>query len=83
MIRPGQQMARVNVSEEHWGEFRSEAVARNRSVAAYLGRLVRKELRRVARARALEEQRQVLQANERPEVLKVSHPAESLDLWDG
>ena len=83
MIRPGQQMARVNISEEHWREFRSEAVTRNRSVAAYLGRLVRKELRRVARARALEEQRQVLRANEPPEVLKVSHPAESLDPWDG
>ena len=83
MIPPGQQMARVNISEEQWREFRSEALLRNRSVAAFLGHLVRKELKRVARARALEERRQDLRANERPEVLKVSHMAESLDPWDG
>lgn len=47
-----QQMARVNLSGEEWRAFRSEAVVRERSVADYLGRLVRKELRRVRRAHA-------------------------------
>lgn len=46
----GQQMARVNLSSEEWRVFRSTAVLKQRSVAEYLGHLVRKELRRVDRA---------------------------------
>ena len=45
-----QQMARVNLSSEEWRAFRSTAVLKQRSVAEYLGHLVRKELRRVERA---------------------------------
>jgi hypothetical protein len=40
-------MARVNVEEECWRRFRMEAVRTNRSVAAYLGTLVRREVGRV------------------------------------
>jgi hypothetical protein len=39
-------MARVTVSEERWLDFRALAIRRKRSVAAYLGHLVQKELRR-------------------------------------
>jgi hypothetical protein len=44
-----QHMARVSVSKELWLEFRALAVRRERSVAAYLGHLVQKELGRVSR----------------------------------
>lgn len=45
-LPPGQHMARVTVSEERWLAFRALAIRRKRSVAAYLGHLVQKELRR-------------------------------------
>lgn len=45
-LPPDQHMARVTVSEERWLAFRALAIRRKRSVAAYLGHLVQKELRR-------------------------------------
>lgn len=47
-----QQMARINLTSQEWRVFRSTAVLRERSVAEYLGHLVRKELRRIERADA-------------------------------
>lgn len=44
-----QHMARVTVPEERWLEFRALAIRRKRSVAAYLGHLVQKELNRAER----------------------------------
>jgi hypothetical protein len=44
-----QHMARVNLSEEQWLEFRALAIREKRSVAAYLGRLVEKEIGRMER----------------------------------
>ena len=44
-----QRMARVNVSEADWQDFRALALATNRSLADYLGHLLRKELRRARR----------------------------------
>jgi len=46
---PDQKMARVNVSEDDWQDFRALALASNRSVANYLGHLLQKELRRARR----------------------------------
>ena len=43
------QVARVAVSEEEWRAFRHGAVAQGVSVSAYLGRLVKAELRRSRR----------------------------------
>jgi hypothetical protein len=45
-----QHMARVSLSEEKWLEFRALAITKKRSVAAYLGHLVQKELGRATRA---------------------------------
>lgn len=42
-------MARVTISEEEWSDFRALAIRTKRSVAAYLGHLVRREIRRAAR----------------------------------
>jgi hypothetical protein len=44
-----QRMARVNVAEVRWEEFRQLAKTKKRSVADYLGRLVDKELNRAQR----------------------------------
>jgi hypothetical protein len=44
-----QQMARLDISSEEWHAFRSAAVLKERSVADYVGHLVRKELRRLRR----------------------------------
>ncbi len=44
-----QHMARVTVPDERWLEFRALAIRRKRSVAAYLGHLVQKELDRAER----------------------------------
>ncbi len=44
-----QHMARVSVSEEQWLEFRALAIRKKRSVAAYLGHLVQKEIGRDGR----------------------------------
>jgi hypothetical protein len=46
---PEQQTARVNIGDEHWRQFRILAIESDRSVAAYLGQLVRDELRRSRR----------------------------------
>jgi hypothetical protein len=40
-------MARVNLSEARWFEFRALAIREKRSVATYLGRLVEKEIGRL------------------------------------
>ena len=40
------QVARVAVDDETWREFRQAALARGITVAAYLGKLVHRELRR-------------------------------------
>ena len=45
-------MARVNVDEEIWRELRVEAVRTGRSVASYLGALVRLEVQRIQRREA-------------------------------
>ncbi|MBW3579264.1 MAG: hypothetical protein KY462_16325 [Actinobacteria bacterium] len=39
-----QQTARVNVSDDEWIEFRTLAMRKRRSIADYLGDLVRREL---------------------------------------
>lgn len=39
-----QQAARVNVSDDEWIEFRTLAMRKRRSIAEYLGELVRREL---------------------------------------
>lgn len=44
-------MARVNISGALWREFRVEALRRQKSVADYLGSLVEREMRRLAKAR--------------------------------
>lgn len=59
-----QQMARVSIPEEQWLEFRALAIRKKRSVAAYLGHLVQKEIGRDSRA---EERRAVRQAHHEPE----------------
>jgi hypothetical protein len=50
--RPAQQMARVNVDAAVWTSFRVEALRVNMSVAAYLGKLVQREVDRVHRREA-------------------------------
>ena len=47
--RRSQHMARVNVDEETWRRLRVEAVRTDRSVAAYLGALVKAEVERIRR----------------------------------
>jgi hypothetical protein len=44
-----QHMARVSIPEEQWLEFRALAIRKKRSVAAYLGHLVQKEIGRDSR----------------------------------
>lgn len=46
---PEQQTARVNIGDEHWRQFRILAIESDRSIAEYLGNLVRDELRRSRR----------------------------------
>ena len=45
-----QQMARVQANPDRWRDFRALAKSKHRTVAAYLGWLVEKELRRSRRA---------------------------------
>jgi len=52
-------MARVSIPEEQWLEFRALAIREKRSVAAYLGRLVEKEIGRMARVDQRRSQRAV------------------------
>ena len=49
VLPDGQRMARVNVEQDLWAEFRLASIASDRSVADYLGHLVKKELRSVRR----------------------------------
>jgi hypothetical protein len=56
-------MARVNLSEEQWLEFRALAIREKRSVAAYLGRLVEKEIARMARVEQRRSQREIDEPN--------------------
>lgn len=50
-----QQTARANIGDEHWRDFRILAIESDRSVAEYLGQLVRDELRRSRRRGRAEE----------------------------
>ena len=54
-------MARVSISEEQWLEFRALAIRKKRSVAAYLGHLVQKEIGRDGRVEERRATRQVSQ----------------------
>jgi hypothetical protein len=54
-----QHMARVNLSEEQWLEFRALAIREKQSVAAYLGRLVEKEIGRMARVEQRRSEREI------------------------
>lgn len=47
-LREGQHMTRLNVPHEQWLEFGTLARRKKRSVAAYLGHLVQKEIGRDA-----------------------------------
>jgi hypothetical protein len=44
--RPEQQTTRVTIGDERWREFKILAIESDRSIADYLGQLVRDELRR-------------------------------------
>lgn len=59
-----QNMARVNIPEEQWLEFRALAIREKRSVAAYLGRLVEKEIGRMARVDERRSQRELDKPND-------------------
>lgn len=59
-----QHMARVSIPEEQWLEFRALAIKKKRSVAAYLGHLVQKEIGRDGR---VEQRRALRQVQEPPE----------------
>ena len=52
-------MARVSIPDEQLLEFRALAIREKRSVAAYLGRLVEKEIGRMARVDQRRSQRAV------------------------
>ena len=56
-------MARVSVPEEQWLEFRALAIRKKRSVAAYLGHLVQKEIGRDGRV----DQRRSLKQTQEPQ----------------
>lgn len=60
-----QQMARVQATPDRWRDFRALAKSKHRTVAAYLGWLVEKELRR---ARRTEERRAARPAPTQAEV---------------
>lgn len=53
-----QHMARVTIESDRWVEFRALSVRKKRSVAAYLGHLVGKELGREERVERRREERQ-------------------------
>jgi hypothetical protein len=74
-----QHMARVNLSEEQWLEFRALAIREKRSVAAYLGRLVEKEIGRMARVEQRRSQREI----DEPKDAQVPVPADDEPLDDG
>lgn len=56
-----QHMARVTIETDQWVEFRALAIRKKRSVAAYLGHLVGKELGREERVEGRREERQARQ----------------------
>ena len=74
-----QHMARVNLSEEQWLEFRALAIREKRSVAAYLGRLVEKEIGRMARVEQRRSQREI----DEPKKARVSALANDETVDDG
>ena len=74
-----QHMARVNLSEEQWLEFRALAIREKRSVAAYLGRLVEKEIARMARVEQRRSQREI----DEPKDAQVQAPALEDPVDDG
>jgi hypothetical protein len=57
-------MARVNLGEARWLEFRALAREKRRSAADYLGRLVEKELNRAQRTEDRRAARRVEQATD-------------------
>ncbi len=57
-----QHMARVSIPEDQWLEFRALAIRKKRSVAAYLGHLVQKEIGRATRVEGRRSSRQKLSA---------------------
>lgn len=59
-----QHMARVSIAEEQWLEFRALAIKKKRSVAAYLGHLVQKEIGRDSRVEQRRESRQARHESE-------------------
>jgi hypothetical protein len=73
-----QHMARVNLSEEQWLEFRALAIREKRSVATYLGRLVEKEIGRMARV----DQRRLQRELDKPDDLLTHAPAHEIDVDD-
>lgn len=60
----GQHMARVTIPEDDWLAFRALAIQKKRSVTAYLGHLVQKEIGRAARVEIRRERRQEVAAVE-------------------
>lgn len=74
-----QHMARVNLSEEQWLEFRALAIREKRSVAAYFGRLVEKEIGRIARVEQRRSQREIDEAKD----AQVPAPANDEPVDDG
>ena len=61
-----QHMARVRLSHARWQEFRGLARDKKRTVADYLGALVRKELRRAERAEGRRAERLARRQSEAP-----------------
>jgi hypothetical protein len=59
-----QHMARVSIPDEQWLEFRALAIRKKRSIAAYLGHLVQKEIGRDSR---VQERRALRQPGPEPE----------------
>lgn len=73
-----QHMARVTVPEERWLEFRALAIRRKRSVAAYVGYLVQKELNRAER---VEWKRGLRERKAAPSVLEEPSTDEVDESW--
>jgi len=74
-----QHMARVNLPEEQWLECRALAIRERRSVAAYLGRLVEKEIGRMARVEQRRSQREVDEPQNQAQAPVVEEPVD--DGW--
>ena len=74
-----QHMARVNLSEQQWLEFRALAIREKRSVAAYLGRLVEKEIGRMERV----EQRRSQREFDEPQGVQAQAPVPEEPVDDG